>query len=61
MRILDLTSLQSFVAMVESGGFTRAAQAVNKNQPAVSMHLKRLEDMLGVALHERRVRQIVLT
>ena len=61
MRILDLTSLRSFVAMVESGGFTRAAQAVNKSQPAASMQLKRLEDLLGVALHERRGRQIVLT
>ena len=61
MRILDLTSLQSFVAVVESGGFTRAAQAVNKSQPAASMQLKRLEDLLGVALHERRGRQIVLT
>ena len=61
MRNLDLTSLRSFVAVVESGGVTRAAQAVNKSQSAVSMQLKRLEDLLGVALHERRGRQLVLT
>ena len=60
MRNLDLTSLRSFVALVESGTVTRAAQAVNKSQSAVSMQLKRLEDLLGVALHERRGRQIVL-
>jgi DNA-binding transcriptional LysR family regulator len=47
MRNLDLTSLRSFVAVVESGGVTRAAQAVNKSQSAVSMQLKRLEDLLG--------------
>ena len=47
MRNLDLTSLRSFVAVVESGGVTRAAQAVNKSQSAVSMQLKRLEDPLG--------------
>ena len=46
MRNLDLTSLRSFVAVVESGGVTRAAQAVNKSQSAVSMQLKRLEDLL---------------
>lgn len=61
MRNLDLTSLRSFVAVVESGGVTRAAKAVNKSQSAVSMQLKRLEDLLGVALHERRGRQNVLT
>ena len=31
MRNLDLTSLRSFVAVVESGGVTRAAKAVNKS------------------------------
>ena len=61
MRNLDLTSLRSFMAVVESGGVTRAAKAINKSQSAVSMQLKRLEDLLGVALHERRGRQNVLT
>ena len=61
MRNLDLTSLRSFVAVVESGGVTRSEQAVNKSQSAVSIQLKRLEDLLGVALHERRGSQLVLT
>ena len=61
MRNLDLTSLRSFVAVVESGGVTRAGQALNKSQSAESMQLKRLRDLLGVALHERRGRQLVLT
>ena len=46
------------MAVVDTG---RAALAVNKSQSAVSMQLKRLEDLLGVALHERRGRQMVLT
>ena len=49
------------MAVVDTGRVTRAALAVNKNQSALSMQLKRLEDLLGVVLHERRRRQIVLT
>ena len=49
------------MAVVDTGWVTRAALAVNKSQSAVSMQLKRLEDLLGVALHERRGRQMVLT
>ena len=46
------------MAVVDTCRATRAALAVNKSQSAVSMQLKRLEDLLGVALHER---QMVLT
>ena len=53
-----LIYLRFFVAVVDTGRVTRAALAVNKSQSAVSMQLKRLEDLLGVALHER---QMVLT
>ena len=61
MKNFDLTSLLSFVAVVKSGGVTQAARVVNKSQSTVSMQLKRLEDLLGVAIHERRGCQIVLT
>ncbi|MEQ8898122.1 MAG: LysR family transcriptional regulator [Roseovarius sp.] len=61
MRNLDLTTLRSFVAVAEQGGVTRAASALNLTQSAVSMQLKRLEDLLGQELLDRSNRRIALT
>jgi DNA-binding transcriptional LysR family regulator len=58
---LDADQLRSFVAIVEAGSFTRAAEAVAKTQSAVSMQIKRLEERLGCALFERDGRQNRLT
>ena len=41
--MLDTDQLRSFVSIVDTGSFTRAAERVNKTQSAVSMHIKRLE------------------
>jgi DNA-binding transcriptional LysR family regulator len=48
--MLDTDQLRSFLAIVDTGSFTRAAESVNKTQSAVSMHIRRLEEQLGVAL-----------
>jgi DNA-binding transcriptional LysR family regulator len=48
--MLDTDQLRSFLAIVDTGSFTRAAERVNKTQSAVSMHIRRLEEQLGVAL-----------
>ncbi|WP_158966936.1 LysR family transcriptional regulator [Chachezhania sediminis] len=61
MRNLDLTTLRSFVAVADTGGVTRAAGYLNLTQSAVSMQLKRLEELLGVDLLDRTGRQIQLT
>ena len=61
MRNLDVTTLRSFVAVADLGGVTRAAGALNLTQSAVSMQLKRLEDLLGVQLLDRSNRSISLT
>lgn len=61
MRNLDITTLRSFVAVAESGGVTRAAGFLNLTQSAVSMQLKRLEDMLDLQLLERSGRGVSLT
>ncbi len=45
MRNLDLAVLRSFAAVAETGGVTRAADYLNLTQSAVSMQLKRLEDL----------------
>lgn len=60
MRNLDMTTLRSFVAVAEQGGVTRAAAVLNLTQSAVSMQLKRLEELLGQDLLDRSGRRIAL-
>ena len=61
IRNLDLTALRSFVAIADAGGVTRAAGFLNLTQSAVSMQIKRLEDMLQVDLLDRAGRKVALT
>lgn len=60
-RNLDLTALRSFVAVADSGGVTRAAGFLNLTQSAVSMQVKRLEEMLDQQLLDRTGRGVALT
>lgn len=50
-----------FVAVVESGSFSRAAEQLNQANSAVSRAVKRLELKLGVSLLNRTTRQLSLT
>ena len=61
IRNLDLTALRSFVTVAETGGVTRAAQSLNLTQSAVSMQIKRLEDLLQLQLFDRQGRGVQLT
>lgn len=59
---IDTELLRSFVAIADQGGFTRAAEAVNRTQSAISMQMKRLEeDVLQRSLFQRDGRQVRLT
>jgi DNA-binding transcriptional LysR family regulator len=58
---LDVDLLKTFIAISETGGFTRAAEEVNKTQGAVSMQMKRLEESLSRPLFIREGRQSKLT
>ena len=59
---IDSELLRTFVAIVDNGGFTRAAEAVNRTQSAVSMQMKRLEeDVMRRPLFLRDGRQVSLT
>ena len=56
--MLDTDQLRSFMAIVDTGSFTRAAERVHKTQSAVSMHIRRLEEQLGRrAVREKRPRR----
>ncbi|MDO9706906.1 LysR family transcriptional regulator [Paracraurococcus lichenis] len=63
MRIpdLDLDLLRGFVTVAERGGFTAAGQALGLTQSAVSLKVKRLEDLLQRRVFERTSRSIALT
>jgi DNA-binding transcriptional LysR family regulator len=53
--------LRAFVTVVDLGGFTRAAEALGRTQPAISLQIRRLEDMLRTRLINTEGRQIRLT
>ncbi|MHA1153733.1 MAG: LysR substrate-binding domain-containing protein [Alphaproteobacteria bacterium] len=58
---LDLDLLRTFVAVAETGGFTRAAGRLGRVQSAVSMQVKRLEEVVGGRLFERSNRKVTLS
>ncbi|MEQ8226604.1 MAG: LysR family transcriptional regulator [Rhodospirillales bacterium] len=60
-RPLDLDAVQAFIHVAELGSFTRAAEAMQTSQAAVSLKLKRLEDRLECRLLERTPRHVELS
>ncbi len=58
---LDLELINTFLTVLEAKGFKQAAERLNKTPAAVSMQIKRLEDMLGKRVLERSNRGIALT
>jgi DNA-binding transcriptional LysR family regulator len=61
MKSLDLDAVKAFVLTAELQSFTRAADALDSTQSAVSLKLRRLEDQLGRRLLERTPRQVRLS
>ena len=60
-RELDITPLRSLIAVADTGGFHRAASALQLSQSAVSQHIRRLEKTLGRPLVEPDGRRARLT
>src|SRR5579872_6398086 len=58
---MDLFELETFLAVVREGGFSRAAKALHRTQPAVSQTIRKLEDDLGEPLLDRSSRDGTLT
>jgi len=50
--------LRTFVTIADLGGVPRAATVLSRSQPAVSLQVKRLEEMLGTQLLTRRGRRM---
>lgn len=61
MRHLNSEMLATFIAVVDCGGFTAAADRIGKTQAAVSLIINRLERRLGRKLLERTRHGVVLS
>jgi DNA-binding transcriptional LysR family regulator len=59
--LIDVDQLRTFIAIAETGSFTRAAEIVHKTQSAVSMQMKRLEERLNRPIFARDGRASKLT
>lgn len=58
---LDSELLRTFLAIAETGSFTKGAERIFRSQPAVSLQIKRLEEILGSPVFERRARGVELS
>lgn len=58
---MEIHQLIYFVAVAETGNFSRAAERCNITQPSLSQQIMKLEQELGETLFERLPRKVVLT
>ena len=58
---LDSISLKSFIAIAETGSFSKAASLVGRTQSALSLQMQKLEKNLGCQLFDRGGRKATLT
>lgn len=58
---LDLRLLQAFILLVETGSVSETARRIGRTQPAVSLQMKRLEEILDAQLFTHANRKLVLT
>ena len=55
MPDIDLDLVRCFVTVVESSGFTQASKRLHLTQSAITLKIKRLEDLLGQRLFVKMV------
>ena len=58
---MELQQIRYFLAIQEHGGFSRAAQACDASQPALTAAIKKLEAEIGAPVFHREGRRLVLT
>ena len=56
MPAIPIDVLRAFVAVVDSRGFTRAAENLGRTQPTVSLQVKRLEELIESPVFEKASR-----
>ena len=58
---MELRQLQYFLAVADSGSFSRASAVIGVAQPALSRHIRQLEEELGTNLFYRHGRGVQMT
>ncbi|MEW6641585.1 MAG: LysR substrate-binding domain-containing protein [Pseudomonadota bacterium] len=58
---MDLSWLEDYLAIIDCGGFSRAAEKRNISQPAFSRRVRALEDWVGAPLFDRSTHSVALT
>ena len=58
---MDIYQLKTFIAVARQGSITRASELLHLSQPAVSAHIKAIEDALGLSLFDRTPKGMSLT
>lgn len=63
MTVINLPTelLRTFITVIDLGGYTRAAEQLNRTQPAISLQMKRLEDLLETRLLHLEGRALSVT
>jgi len=61
MQNIPMELLRTFVKAIEGGSFTRAAEAIGRTQSAVSVQIRRLEELTKVQLFLRDAHKLELT
>ena len=59
--MLEIDVLNTFVAIAETGSFSKAAKRVFRTPSAISMQIKKLEDQLGRPMFKRDSRSVEIT
>src|SRR3954468_13552484 len=58
---MEMAWLEDFLAILECGGFSRAAERRNVTQPALSRRIRALEQWIGTPLLDRSTHAVTLT
>ena len=58
---MDIYQLKTFVVVAREGSVTRASELLHLSQPAVSAHIKTIEESLGLNLFQRTPKGMSLT
>ena len=53
MRNIPTDILRAFVTIIDLRGYTRAGDRLGRSQPAISLQMKRLQELLGVSLFDK--------
>lgn len=61
MNNISLRQIRTFLAIVETGSFRKASERVHLSQPAVTAHIRQLEEQIGIPLLDRTTRRVRTT